>query len=184
MRIKLTVFCRLGGCYNLYHHLCSLTYLMSSSCNEIYSCPTIKKLELELEVSLGRKKREQWIYDGKKETGQKWKRWGLTCFCTIWSFFFSLLIMANSSINFHVVCTLLPTACLHLSLIFPQHDSFEALIITPSQCSEHGILSGFALELKKLLRIQTVLIFITFLSVSVILLTVFGVDPWKFVITF
>lgn len=71
-------------------------------------------------------------------------------------------------------------ACLHINLIFPQHDYFEPLIMTLSKCSEHGILCWFGTGMKEIVENQTVLIFIIFLSVSVI----FGRDTWEFVIPF
>lgn len=84
MRGKLTVFFAGWVGVTIYSTiLCFLTYLMSSSCNEIYFCPTIKNLELELEVNLGRKKREQWIDDEKKETKMGETRWDFVCFFTI-----------------------------------------------------------------------------------------------------
>lgn len=72
--------------------LCFLTYLMSSSCNEIYFCPTIKNLELELEVNLGRKKREQWIDDEKKETKNGRDKMG---FCLLFHNLIFLLFLVD-----------------------------------------------------------------------------------------
>ena len=137
---------------------------MSSSCNKIHFCPTIKN-----GLRASGKPREKEVramdrrWEERNRTKKEEKRWGLPCFCTIGSFPSSLWIMVNSLSQLawcmHSIahCLSAIKVWFSLSIIIWKDQS-----LAPSSAQNIESCVCLALELKQQLKIQTILIFITF----------------------
>lgn len=145
---------------------------MSLNCNKIYFCLTIKNglrssgKPREKEV---RAKDRRW--EERNRTNNEEKKMGFTLLLHNWIFLSQLAWCMHSIAQ----CLSAIKVWFSLSIIVQKYQS-----LAPSGARNIESCVCLALELKSWLKIQIILIFITFWFFSMIFFIVFGIDAWKY----